>query len=73
MRNTEMGDSIVYLSKILLVAPREIIKIVMNFLKISQLKSDLPVPEIFDGLISVLRDDAIIQGSESTLAARRVY
>jgi hypothetical protein len=66
MRNTEMGDSIVYLSKILLVAPREIIKIVMNFLKISQLKSDLPVPEIFDGLISVLRDDAIIQEFNNT-------
>ncbi|RZC36130.1 uncharacterized protein BDFB_007081 [Asbolus verrucosus] len=66
MRNTEKGDSIVYLSKILLVAPRQIVKIVMNFLKISQLKSDLPVPEIFDCFIEMLRNDAIIREFNST-------
>ncbi|XP_015834209.1 uncharacterized protein LOC103312501 isoform X2 [Tribolium castaneum] len=66
MRSTDKGDSIVYLSKILLVAPRQVVKIVMNFLKISQLKSDLPVPEIFDSFIEVLSDDTIIQEFNST-------
>lgn len=61
MRTTEKGDSIVYLSKILLVAPRQIVKIVMNFLKISQLKSDLPIPEMFDSFIDVLSNDTIVQ------------
>ncbi|KAJ3660989.1 hypothetical protein Zmor_005414 [Zophobas morio] len=66
MRNTSKGDSIAYLSKILLVSPRQVVKIVMNFLRISQLKSDLPVPEIFDSFVKVLRDESIIEEFNST-------
>lgn len=62
MRNTDKGDAIVYLSRILLVSPRQVVKIVMNFLKISQLKSDLPIPEIFDSFVTVLRNDSIVKG-----------
>lgn len=62
LRTTEKGDSIVYLSNILLVAPEQVVKIVMNFLAISQLKSDLPIPEIFNSFIEVLQDTSLING-----------
>lgn len=62
LRTTDKGDSIVYLSSILLVAPEQVVKIVMNFLAISQLKSDLPIPEIFNSFIEVLQDTSLING-----------
>ena len=73
MRNTSKGDSIAYLSKILLVSPRQVVKIVMNFLRISQLKSDLPVPEIFDSFVKVLRDESIIEGTENYILVLNFY
>lgn len=51
MRNTEKGDSLLHLSNVLLLSPKEIVEIIMNFIRISQLKSDLPVPEICDKFI----------------------
>lgn len=54
MRNTDRGDSLLHLSNVLLIAPKRIVKIVMNFIRISQLKSELPIPEICDKLIDVL-------------------
>lgn len=54
MRNTDRGDSLLHLSNVLLLAPKRIVKIVMNFIRISQLKSELPIPEICDKFIDVL-------------------
>lgn len=54
MRNTDRGDSLLHLSNVLLIAPKRIVKIIMNFIRISQLKSELPIPEICDKLIDVL-------------------
>ncbi|CAH1155290.1 unnamed protein product [Phaedon cochleariae] len=51
MRNTERGDSLIHLFNVLLLSPKKIVKIIMNFIKISQLKSELPVPEICDKFI----------------------
>lgn len=54
MRNTDKGDSLIHLSNVLLLAPRRIVKIVMNFIRICQLKSELPIPEICDKFIDIL-------------------
>ncbi|XP_066250746.1 uncharacterized protein Rnb isoform X2 [Euwallacea similis] len=61
MRNTERGDSLIHLSSVLIVAPRKIVKIVMNFIKTSQLKSELPIPEICSKFIEVLEKHSIIK------------
>ncbi|KAG5887936.1 hypothetical protein JTB14_003031 [Gonioctena quinquepunctata] len=62
MRNTDRGDSLVYLCNVLLLSPKRIVKIIMNFIKISQLKSELPIPEICDRFIDeVLKKDLNIE------------
>ncbi|KAJ8927879.1 hypothetical protein NQ314_019623 [Rhamnusium bicolor] len=61
MRNTDRGDSLIYLSNVLVLAPKRIVKIVMNFIRISQLKSELPIPEICDRFIEVLKKYSIIK------------
>ncbi|CAH0547622.1 unnamed protein product [Brassicogethes aeneus] len=61
MRSTERGDSLIYLSSVLLLAPKRVVKIVMNFIRICQLKSELPVPEIFDKFIEVLQKHSIVE------------
>nr|CAH7747201.1 unnamed protein product [Callosobruchus chinensis] len=48
LRNTDNGNSLLHLSNVLLLSPKKIVKIVMNFIKISQLQSELPVTEICD-------------------------
>nr|CAI5824758.1 unnamed protein product [Callosobruchus analis] len=48
LKNTDNGNSLLHLSNVLLLSPKKIVKIVMNFLKISQLQSELPVTEICD-------------------------
>lgn len=73
LRTTEKGDSIVYLSNILLVAPEQVVKIVMNFLAISQLKSDLPIPEIFNSFIEVLQDTSLISRKFYTPLAKGIF
>lgn len=61
MRNTERGDSLVYLSSVLIVAPRRIVKIVMNFIRSCQLRSELPIPEICGKFVEVLENHSIIK------------
>lgn len=61
MRNTERGDSLVYLSSVLIVAPRRIVKIVMNFIRSCQLQSELPIPEICGKFVEVLENHSIIK------------
>ncbi|KAL3285359.1 hypothetical protein HHI36_019467 [Cryptolaemus montrouzieri] len=61
MRNTPKGDSLVHLSKLLPLAPKKIVKIIMNFIRISQLKSDLPIPEICDGFVKLLKEYPLAQ------------
>ncbi|KAJ8913033.1 hypothetical protein NQ315_002049 [Exocentrus adspersus] len=61
MRNTDRGDSLIHLSNVLVLAPKRVVKIVMNFIKISQLKSELPIPEICDRFIEVLRKYPVIK------------
>lgn len=62
MRNTDRGDSLIHLSNVLVLAPKRVVKIVMNFIRISQLKSELPIPEICDRFIEVLKKYPIIKG-----------
>lgn len=62
MRNTSRGDSLIHLSNVLLLAPKKVVKIVMNFIQMSQLQSELPVAEICDRFIDVLEKHSIITG-----------
>ncbi|VEN59858.1 unnamed protein product [Callosobruchus maculatus] len=48
LRNTDNGNSLLHLTNVLLLSPKKIVKIVMNFIKVSQLQSELPVTEICD-------------------------
>ncbi|KAK9877196.1 hypothetical protein WA026_016944 [Henosepilachna vigintioctopunctata] len=59
LRSTSKGDSLVYLSQLLPLAPKKIVKIIMNFIRVSPLKSDLPIPEICGGFIKLLRESQI--------------
>lgn len=38
-----------------MIAPRKVVRIVMNFITISSLKSDLPIPEICENLQKLIR------------------
>ncbi|XP_050301516.1 uncharacterized protein LOC126739759 [Anthonomus grandis grandis] len=60
MRNTERGDSLVHLANVLMLAPRRIVKIVMNFIKSCQLQSEIPIPEICAKFIDVLEKHSIV-------------
>ncbi|KAL1516622.1 hypothetical protein ABEB36_000508 [Hypothenemus hampei] len=63
MRNTERGDSLVYLTNVLILQPRKVVKILMNFIRSCQLKSELPVPEICDKFIAVLDSHSLLKDS----------
>jgi len=63
MRNTERGDSLIHLSSVLILAPRKIVKIVMNLIKSSQLQSELPIPEICSKFVEMLEKHSIIKGT----------
>lgn len=61
MRNTERGDSLLHLTTVLILAPKRIVKIIMNFIKSCQLKSELPVNEICTKFIEVLENHSITE------------
>ncbi|KAH0998876.1 uncharacterized protein LOC125502332 [Dendroctonus ponderosae] len=61
LRSTDRGDSLVHLSSILILDPRKIVKIVMNFIKSCQLQSELPIPEICTKFIEVLEEHSIVK------------
>lgn len=52
-----------HLSSILILDPRKIVKIVMNFIKSCQLQSELPIPEICTKFIEVLEEHSIVKGT----------
>ncbi|CAH2008395.1 unnamed protein product [Acanthoscelides obtectus] len=54
MTNTERGNALLHLNNVLFLSPKKIVKIIMNFIKISQLHSELPVTEICDNLVDFI-------------------
>lgn len=61
LKNTKRGNSIVYLSQILLISPKKIVKLIMNLINVSNLKSDLPIPDICDGFTGALENFAVLK------------
>lgn len=58
MRNTGGGDSLQCLSDLTLISPKKVVKIVMNLITISSLKSDLPIPGICESLQKLIKEQA---------------
>lgn len=56
LRNTDSGDALITLASLVPLAPKRIVKTIMNFIKISPHKSDLPIPEICENLMKSLKD-----------------
>ncbi|CAG9770667.1 unnamed protein product [Ceutorhynchus assimilis] len=61
MQKTERGNSLVYLSSVVILAPRRIVKIVMNYLRSCQLQSELPITEICGEFMQVLEKHSIVK------------
>ncbi|XP_050501255.1 uncharacterized protein LOC126881194 [Diabrotica virgifera virgifera] len=51
LKNTKKGNAMEKLADLLTLNNKKIMKIIMNFIKISKLKSDLPVPEIVNKFV----------------------
>ncbi|XP_076272904.1 BTB/POZ domain-containing protein Rnb [Rhynchophorus ferrugineus] len=61
MRSTERGDSLLHLTNVLILSPKRIVKIVMNFIRSCKLKSELPIPEICTKFIDVLENHSLVK------------
>ncbi|XP_060535793.1 armadillo repeat-containing protein 5-like [Cylas formicarius] len=73
LRGTGRGDALARLGSAVEVAPRRVVKIVMNFLQLSQHQSELPVPEICGYLIRALKSYSVTASTFTEFDAHNEY